>query len=372
VAEAARGGPLENTLEVASSPQEEEVNDGAESAAQAKPRVVRVKRKREQPPLENIWLEVSDPPSKRHEPDIGALTLSSTLDSAPPTNVTTPSKLLFWRVETVSPSNKTGVSIYESLLQKVSERKLALEKRKEPRESRPKSKGKQDQLLHAAKEKHEAVAKRARFEQVWKSRRVPGKTSSDDDEENDALCDHFHLYDVVRVDEEGEAEVAEKRSQRERAKREAALADGALMCNYLPLLRECLPEVAADVEEDLATLVAQTEKEDYVYDVYAMAEDSGEQEGLEDQFVPTVQIVEKDGDDWGEPAESEYDSQDSNDENNPINDYPDEDDFGDGVAADSSDDGEGSGDFDPFASDNEEYDTVAFDIEEQLRWSRRR
>lgn len=42
--------------------------------------------------------------------------------------------------------------------------------------------------------------------------------------------------------------------------REAALADGALMCNYLPLLRECLPEVAADVEEDLATLVAQTEK----------------------------------------------------------------------------------------------------------------
>ena len=42
--------------------------------------------------------------------------------------------------------------------------------------------------------------------------------------------------------------------------REAALADGALMCNYLPLLRECLPEVAADVEEDLASLIAQTEK----------------------------------------------------------------------------------------------------------------
>ena len=60
------------------------------------------------------------------------------------------------------------------------------------------------------------------------------------------------------------------------------------------------------------------------------------------------------------------------DENNPLNDYPDEDDFGDGVADDSSDDGEGSGDFDPFASDNEEYDTVAFDIEQQLRWGRRR
>lgn len=53
VAEAASGGSLEKILEVASS-QKEEVNDGAESAAQAKPRVVRVKRKREQPPLENI------------------------------------------------------------------------------------------------------------------------------------------------------------------------------------------------------------------------------------------------------------------------------------------------------------------------------
>lgn len=122
-------------------------------------------------------------------------------------------------METVSPSKKTRLSIYESLLQKVSERKLAQEKRKEPRESRSKSKGKQDHLLHAAKEKHEAVAKRARFEQVWKSRRVPGKTLSDDDEENDAMLDHFHLYDVIRVDEEGEAELAEKRSHRERAKR---------------------------------------------------------------------------------------------------------------------------------------------------------
>ena len=47
VAEAAIGGPLEKTLE-------EVVNDGVESAAPAKPRVVRVKRKREQPPLDNI------------------------------------------------------------------------------------------------------------------------------------------------------------------------------------------------------------------------------------------------------------------------------------------------------------------------------
>lgn len=53
VAEAASGGPIEKTMEVGPS-QKEEVNDGAESAAPAKPKVVRVKRKREQAPLENI------------------------------------------------------------------------------------------------------------------------------------------------------------------------------------------------------------------------------------------------------------------------------------------------------------------------------
>lgn len=44
VAETASSSPLEKTLE----------EDGAESTAPAKPRVVRVKRKREQAPLENI------------------------------------------------------------------------------------------------------------------------------------------------------------------------------------------------------------------------------------------------------------------------------------------------------------------------------
>lgn len=58
------------------------------------------------------------------------------------------------------------------------------------------------------------------------------------------------------------------------------------------------------------------------------------------------------------------------DENNPLNDYPDEDDFG-GFGDDSNDSDDGSGDFDPHASDDEEYDTVAYDNEEELRWNRR-
>lgn len=59
------------------------------------------------------------------------------------------------------------------------------------------------------------------------------------------------------------------------------------------------------------------------------------------------------------------------DENNPLNDYPDEDDFGEFGDEKSSNDSDDSGDFDPYASDDEEYDTVAYDNDEELRWGRR-
>jgi hypothetical protein len=131
-------------------------------------------------------------------------------------DTTIPSKVLFRRLETVSPSNKTEASLFESLLQKVNERKHAYEKRKDQQESRAKSKvqKKQEHLLAAAKDRHEALAKRARFEQVWKSRRDVAKASTED-AESDPMRELFHLYDVVRVDEES-PEVLE---MREKAKR---------------------------------------------------------------------------------------------------------------------------------------------------------
>jgi len=73
---------------------------------------------------------------------------------------------------------------------------------------------KQEHLLAAAKDQHEALAKRARFEQVWKSRRDPAKAPAEG-AENDPMSELFHLYDVVRVDEES-PDVLEKR---EKAKR---------------------------------------------------------------------------------------------------------------------------------------------------------
>jgi hypothetical protein len=254
-------------------------------------------------------------------------------------------------------------------LQKVNERKHAHENRKDQQESRAKSKvqEKQEHLLAAAKDQHEALAKRARFEQVWKRRRDPAKASAEG-VENVPVNELFHIYDVVRVDEES-LDVLEKR---EKAKREAELAQAALLRDYLPLLRDCLPEAAADLEQDLASQNVQMEIDDYVYDVYAMDEGFSDQEGGEDKLYPTVQIVETEDFDLGEPTDSEYDSQDSNDENNPLNDYPDEDDFGDfgDEKSGSHDSDDDSGDINPDASDDEEYDKVAYDNEQQLSWSR--
>jgi hypothetical protein len=59
------------------------------------------------------------------------------------------------------------------------------------------------------------------------------------------------------------------------------------------------------------------------------------------------------------------------DKKNPLNDYPNEDDFGDFGDEKSSNYSYDSRNFDPYCLDNEEYDTVTYDNEEELRWSGR-
>jgi hypothetical protein len=95
--------------------------------------------------------------------------------------------------------------------------------------------------------------------------------------------------------------------------REAAMAESSFMASYLPLLRECLPEVAADVEAQIASsLDSLHTKEDYVYDVYAMEDTNEPEVDEEDEDYPTVQILETEGYDWRELNDSDYDSEDSN------------------------------------------------------------
>ncbi|XP_057868961.2 RNA-directed DNA methylation 4 isoform X2 [Cryptomeria japonica] len=272
--------------------------------------VVRVKRKRLQAPLDMLWVEINDRAGKRQHTDLshsfGGLTLSSSQ------GVPAVRKLLFHHVETVNCSDEQK-GLLESVLQNTRKDKKFEERHKEQREDIKKPKDKQDQLRLSARQKHEIDAKSARFEQVWRSRRGISECSNDS-----AINELYHLYDVVRVDEE---EMGMKFSSEEKAKREATLHEDQLLCNYLPLLREYLPSAASEFEAQLRTSKT-SETDDYVYDVYALEKNGKVAEDVATDY-PLVH-VEDDEFYCEDLVESDVDSDDSNDENNPLNDYPEE------------------------------------------------
>ncbi|KAJ7534105.1 hypothetical protein O6H91_13G079900 [Diphasiastrum complanatum] len=129
------------------------------------------------------------------------------------------------------------------------------------------------------------------------------------------MQEFFHLYDVVRVDMES---AVQRLSEVEQAEREA---ENQLLRNYMPLLREYLPSAAAELDLQPSPPPA-IDTDDFVYDVYALEQDSGEHEDFDE--YPTVHVIEESNYNWREPRDPDYDSEDSNDENNPINDYPEE------------------------------------------------
>ncbi|KAL3697045.1 hypothetical protein R1sor_011121 [Riccia sorocarpa] len=185
--------------------------------------VVQIKRKRTDEPIESLWLEVTTKTKRAHTLGIQDLSLDTTTVAA---DEPTPTKLLFRRVESFSPSGVKELSL-PKLLEKSKERKR-------PRDVT-------DNNHQSNRIKDQDITKTARFEQVRTSRRRKVST-----EENDAAQELFNLYEVVRVDVE--AESAQKAARREKAKREAELTEGQLLCNYLPLLREHLPELAAEID----------------------------------------------------------------------------------------------------------------------------
>eukprot|EP01018_Ginkgo_biloba_P033805 Gb_01743 [translate_table: standard] len=269
--------------------------------------VVRVKRKRQQAPIDALWLEINDRPLKRQEMGLTGLSLSDS------TSLETKNskRLLFHHVETVGPLDEEK-GLIESILKARQDRKLE-SRPQERREGFKKLKDKQDKLRASARQQHESVVKSARFEQVWKSRKGFAEMSNDK-----AMHELYHLYDVVRVDVE--EDMAKKASRRERAKSEAASKEGQLLCNYLPLMREFLPSAAAEFEAELCSFQT-TEQDDYVYDVYTLGEGGNLAEDVAASF-PLVQVEDEFY--YGDPVESDVDSEDSNDENNPLNDYPEE------------------------------------------------
>uniref|UniRef100_A0A7N2KNY3 Transcription factor Iwr1 domain-containing protein n=1 Tax=Quercus lobata TaxID=97700 RepID=A0A7N2KNY3_QUELO len=152
------------------------------------------------------------------------------------------------------------------------------------------------------------LAKNARFEQIWRSRK--GNQEATHNKELDEMC---RFYDVVRVD-------VEERSKEVKQQEDISLEDHMLLSSFLPLLREMIPSAASEIESDLHASMSR--QDDYVYDFYAVMDDMDIVHEEASYPFPIVQVDEEDY--YDGPDESEYETDDSNAENNPLNDYPDE------------------------------------------------
>ncbi|XP_058756291.1 RNA-directed DNA methylation 4-like [Vicia villosa] len=265
-----------------------------------KPVVVRVKRKPFHSPLDAFWLEINDRPFKRPLLDFGNLSIS---DSSPLGEIHN-KKVLVQHVETISSSEVT-LDIVQSFVDPGSKSASKSKSKVEERKNLFKKVNKQDQLLSKAKQEKESSAKEARFEQIWKSRKVNKGTSDEN-----ALKEICQFYDIVRVDSEEQI----KKAQHE----DISLEDQRLLSSFLPLLREVIPNAAAEIEVDLST---QSKQEDYVYDLYTVTDETINEESSSHSY-PLVQVDDEDYCDG--PDDSDYETEDSNDENHPMNDYPEE------------------------------------------------
>ncbi|TKY63207.1 RNA-directed DNA methylation 4 [Spatholobus suberectus] len=280
--------------------------ESSSAAPSPKPVVVRVKRKPSQSPLDAFWLEINERPLKRPLLDFGNLSISDSAQKVEFHN----KKVFVQRVETISSSEVTFDTV-QSFVDPGSSGASDSKSKFEERKNFFKRDNKQDQLLFKAKQEKESLAKDARFEQIWKSRKGNKGTAHDK-----ALQEICHFYDIVRVDNEEKS----KEVQQE----EISLEDQRLLSSYLPLLREFIPNAAAEVEADLiAHLIGHSKEENYVYDLYTVKDEMDINVDDSSSSYPLVQVDEEE-DYYDGPDDSDYESDDSNAENNPLNDYPDE------------------------------------------------
>lgn len=298
------------------------------SAAEAreKPVVVRVKRKPSQARPDAFWLEINERPMKKAMLDFSSLSISQPSSStAQASEEPRVKKLLVQHVETVHHSGAVE-DVLHSLLSDASAKEIK-SKTKEWNE-RMKKDNKQDQLRSAARQRHENLGRNARFAQIWKSRK------GDNNETDETLREMCHLYDAVQVDSDGEKHSAEPEM--------TSFEENAILCNFLPLIREHLPSAAEEIESDIISL-AHSEDSD-VYDIYTVKEvDDADMEETSAASYPLLQVDDEDGECYNDD-EYPYDTDDSNAEDNPLYDYPEE--------VESSEDEENS-DIDASGSDYE-------------------
>ncbi|KAL1817082.1 hypothetical protein ACET3Z_019656 [Daucus carota] len=275
-----------------------------------KPVFVRVKRKAFQSPLDAFWLEINDRPMKRPLIDFEKLSLSQS--STKVAEVKT-KKIFVQHIETLSDS-EVKVDVLRSFVPDALNIADSVNNSEEKRRTF-KTENKHEQLLGKAKKEHEIFSKSARFEQVWRKRK--GTKEANHDEALEEMC---HLYDVVRVD------VLET-THEEKEYRNAEMEDEDYMTlsSFLPLLRECIPDAAAELESEIDNHIFKSAgKDDYVYDLYAVKDDTSMM--LEDALnpFPLVQVDDNNDDFYDGPDDIENESDDSNAEDNARTDYPDE------------------------------------------------
>ncbi|EEE51511.1 hypothetical protein OsJ_32677 [Oryza sativa Japonica Group] len=305
----------------------------AEAEERDKPIVVRVKRKPSQTRPDAFWLEINERPVKKAMLDFSSLSVSEP-SSAPNKASEEPriKKLLVQHIETVHHSEAVQ-DVLHSLLHSDLDAKEIKSKTKEWN-NRTNQDKKQDQLRSAARQRHEDLGRNARFAQIWRSRK------GDRNEVDESLREICHLYDAVQVDSDEEKHPAEPRI--------TSFEEGAILCNFLPLIREHLPSAAEEIESDIISL-AQSEDSD-VYDIYTVKEvdDDTTMEGTSSAPYPLLQV--DNGDDVCYDDDDPYDTDDSNAEDNPLYDYPAE------LSEDEDDDSNSENPFSDLDGSDPEYE----------------
>ncbi|XP_074268896.1 RNA-directed DNA methylation 4-like isoform X2 [Silene latifolia] len=276
-----------------------------------KPVIVRVKRKLRQSPLEALWIEINERPMKRPLLDFQKLSITSSSSSSPPLEEPKVKRVLVQHIETVGRSEDAieFVNSYVEGSPEVDGDSKFTASSKQRRRTLL-SQNIHNRHLSKAKQQHEELAKSARFEQIWKRR-----THDNESVHTEALDEVCRVYDVVRVDMEETSTTQEKLD-------EISEEDQKALGKFTPLLRECIPTAAEEIESDFSCQASKQGSIDgYVYDLYAVKEKVDE---LEVSYpFPLVQL--DDDDQYYEgPDNSDYETDDSNAENNPYNDYPEE------------------------------------------------
>ncbi|KAK1390396.1 RNA-directed DNA methylation 4 [Heracleum sosnowskyi] len=274
--------------------------------------IVRVKRKAFQSPLDGFWLEINDRPLKRPLIDFEKLSLSQS--STKVAEVKT-KKVFVQHIETLS-NSEVKVDVLRSFVPDALNTMDSVTKSEEKRRTF-RTENKHEQLLGKAKKEHEISSKSARFEQVWRKRK--GTKEANHDEALKEIC---HLYDVERVDVPDTTH-----EEKEYGNTEMEEEERLMMSSLLPLLRECVPDAATEIESEIDNYIfngVAVGKDDYVYDLYAVKDDATMMSEDALNPFPLVQVDDNDDDFYDGPDESENESYDSNAEDNAMNEYPDE------------------------------------------------